>query len=436
MKPFRAFLLTLAVAAIFAGSYVHRNIQPDHSKSARRILYYVDPMHPAYKSDQPGVAPDCGMRLEPVYADGGALANPLARGPDENNSTASPMNPGTIIISPEKQQLIGVTYGTAEWNAASESLRSVGRVVQDETRIVRVHSRVDGWIEQVHADFAGAFVRKGDPLLTIYSPDMLATQQELLLALKARDIMKRSSLQDASDDSESLVRAARLRLELWDLSRAQIDEVERSGNPIRFITLYAPAGGFVVARSAFPKQRITADTELYMLADLSRVWIMADVFEADLARIRTGQPATVSLPYENNRSFSARVSYIQPQVDAATRTLKVRLEAANAGLLLKPDMFVDVTFRIQHPARLTVPSEAVLNAGLRKTVFVDNGRGMLEPRQVETGDVAGDRIEILSGLKAGERIVTSGNFLIDSESQLRPAAATGMGGHQHGGAHP
>jgi RND family efflux transporter MFP subunit len=245
--------------------------------------------------------------------------------------------------------------------------------------------------------------------------------------------MRNSTLKDSYSDSESLVKAARMRLELFDLSRPQIEEVERTGNPIRAITLNAPAGGFVAARNAFPNQRVTAETELYMLADLSRVWIMADVFEADLSRIRQGQPATVSLPYENNRSFSARVAYIQPQVDPVTRTLKIRLEAANAGLRLKPDMFVDVTFRISQSAKLTVPSEAVLNAGLRKTVFVDKGDGYLEPRQVETGEAIGDRVEILSGLKAGERIVTSGNFLIDSESQLKSATG-GMAAHQHGAA--
>ena len=465
MRAIRIVLYLVLIGAVFAGGYGYARWKAGHERAngIKRILYYVDPMHPAYKSDKPGVAPDCGMRLEPVYEGGGpstdthsvaSYRDPLKPSytsdkPGLNPETGNALEPvdasgewavpaGIIQISPEKQQLIGVTYGQVELSAASGELRAVGKVVQDETRIVRVHSRVDGWIDQVHVDFTGAFVKKGDPLLTIYSPDMLATQQELLLALKARDIMKSSTLQQAADDSESLVKAARMRLELWDLSRAQIDEVERTGNPIRSITLYSPANGFVAARNAFPKQRITAETELYMLSDLAQVWIMADVFEAEAGRIRVGQGATVSMPYENNRSFSARVSYLQPQVDATTRTLKVRLESPNPGMRLRPDMFVDVTFRMAEPAKLIVPSSAVLNAGLRKTVFVDRGRGLLEPRQVETGDVIGDRIEIRSGLKRGERIVTSGNFLIDSESQLKsagssPAAQEGHSGH---GGHP
>jgi len=464
MKAIRTILYLAAIGAVFAGGYGYARWKAAHepSRTGRRILYYVDPMHPAYKSDKPGVAPDCGMRLQPVYESGPSMdGQKIARyrdplnpsytsdKPGLNPETGNDLEPvdangewavpaGMIQISPEKQQLIGVTYGQAELSPASGELRAVGKVAPDETRIVRVHSRVDGWIENVYVDFTGALVKKGDPLLTIYSPEMLATQQELLLALKAREIMKSSTLQQAADDSESLVKAARMRLELWDLNRAQIEEVERSGKPIRSITLYSPASGFVAARNAFPKQRITAETELYMLTDLSQVWIMADVFEAELGRIRVGQAATVLLPYENNRSFGARVSYIQPQVDAATRTLKVRLEAANAGMRLKPDMFVDVAFKIGGPAKLTVPSEAVLNAGLRKTVFVDRGRGLLEPRLVETGDLIGDRVEIRSGLKAGERIVTSANFLIDSESQLKSAVSSPSSheGHQGHGGHP
>lgn len=462
MKAIRVLLFAAAIGAVFAGGYSFARWNANHQQNptGKRILYYVDPMHPAYKSDKPGIAPDCGMRLQPVYEGGPAMdGQKIARyrdplnpsytsdKPGLNPETGNDLEPvdangewslpaGTIQISPEKQQLIGVTYGQAELTNSSGDLRAVGKVAQDETRIVRVHSRVDGWIEKVHVDFTGASVKKGDPLLTIYSPEMLATQQELLLALKARDIMKGSTLQQAAGDSESLVKAARMRLELWDLSLAQIEEVERTGNPIRSITLYSPANGFVAARNAFPKQRITAETELYMLSDLSQVWIMADVFEAELGRIRVGQAAAVSLPYENNRGFGARVSYIQPQVDPTTRTLKVRLEAPNPGMRLKPDMFVDVTFRIAGAAKLTVPETAVLNAGLRKTVFVDRGRGLLEPRQVETGDLIGDRMEIRKGLKPGERIVTSANFLIDSESQLKSAGAAPAGheGHEaHGG---
>jgi RND family efflux transporter MFP subunit len=239
--------------------------------------------------------------------------------------------------------------------------------------------------------------------------------------------MKGSPLRGSLEQSDSLVAAARKRLELWDLSEPQIEQIARTGEPIKNITLYSPITGYVMERKAFPKQRITPDTELYVIVDLSKVWIMADVFQNEAPMIREGLPARVALSYGGGQAFSARVGYIQPQVDPMTRTLKVRLEADNPVLALKPDMFVDVDFQVAMPRRLVVPAEAVLDTGLTKTVFVDRGNGYLEPRQVETGEQIGDRVEITKGLKAGERIVTSGNFLIDSESQLKSAAG-GMAG--------
>jgi Cu(I)/Ag(I) efflux system membrane fusion protein len=425
MRILRYFIVILAVAGAFLGGLVYERTHGKPQPQGRRILHYVDPMHPAYTSDKPGVAPDCGMKLVPVYADEAAGAKGPAPGAD------LPM--GTINISSEKQQLIGVRYGFPEMTASAGSIRAVGKVAFDETRLTRIHSKVEGWIEKVHVDFTGAQVKAGQPLLTIYSPEMLASEQEFLLALKARDILSQSSVREASTNSISLVDASRRRLELWDLSAAQIKEVEETGKPIHSVTLYSPAAGFIIARNAFPSQKITPETELYSVADLSRVWIMADVYEADIDKIRMGQSAIIGVPSEPGRSFAARVDYIQPQLDATTRTLKIRLEAPNPNQRLKPEMFVDVDFHISGASRLTVPSDAVMDSGVRKTVFVDRGDGYLEPRAVETGDRFGDRIEIRSGLKMDERIVTSGTFLIDSESQLKSAAG-GMAGHQHGGA--
>lgn len=373
----------------------------------RRILYYVDPMHPAYKSDKPGIAPDCGMKLEPVYADDAAVA--------------SAGDTGKLNVTSEQQRLIGIQYGQAELTTSSNTIRAVGKVAIDETRLVRVHPKVEGWIEQVFVDFTGAQVEKGQKLLTIYSPEMLAAEQDYLLALQARKILRTSPLAEAAQNSDSLLEASRTRLELWDLSPAQIDEVEKTGKPVRDTTLYAPASGFVTARNAFASQKVTPDTQLYEIGDLSRVWVIADVFETDAANVRIGQSAVIRLPYQSGRKLTARVTYIQPEVDPATRTMKARLEAPNPGLQLKPDMFVDVEFAVASERKLTVPAEAVLDGGSRKTVFVDRGQGHLEPREVQTGERVGDRVEILSGLKPGERIVTSGNFLIDSESQLKQA---------------
>jgi multidrug efflux pump subunit AcrA (membrane-fusion protein) len=461
----RALAALLILGAGFGGGVLYNRwrgqaVSPA-GKGERKILYWHDPMHPAYKSDKPGIAPDCGMRLEPVYADEGPAAahdehrkilhyrdpqdpNYTSDKPGLNPETgndlepvyegdAASMPPGTVQISAEKQQLIGVTYGTAEYATGSQIVRAVGRVAVDETRIAHVHTRVDGWIERAMVDYVGEFVKQGQPLLTIYSPEMLASQQEFLLAIRAQDILKDSTVPGVPQDNESLVRVARKRLELWGLGEPHIDRIARTGEPLTNITIHAPMTGYVTARNAFLKQKISPETELYTIVDLSRVWIMADVFEADAGLVRVGQNATVTLSYDQTKRFNAKVSYIQPEVAAQTRTLKVRLEAPNPGGDLKLEMFANVDFHVASRRRLVVPANAVLNAGLRQTVFVDRGNGFLEPRNVQTGERVGDRIEIVSGLHPGERIATSAVFLIDSESQLK-AAASGRGGggaHQH-----
>ena len=432
MRIVKVVIALLVVTVAFAGGYVMRATKSTASASnGRKILYYVDPMHPAYTSDKPGVAPDCGMTLEPVYADESS-GNTLEKVYAEAAPTAKP---GAIKISPERQQLIGVKFATVELDGHTRSIRAVGKVTYDETRVAHVHTRIDGWIEKVFVDFTGDFVKQGQPLLTIYSPEMLASQQELLLAARARDLMQNNPLASAAQHGDSLFDAAKRRLQLWQLSDDQIQQVLTTGQPIASVTLYAPASGFVSERKAFPNQKVTPDSDLYTITDLSRIWIMADVFESDIASIRIGDAAYVSFSSGNAPPLGAKVSYIQPQVDPMTRTLKVRLDANNPGLRMKPDMFVNVEFGIVGTTQLVVPAEAVLDTGDRQTVFVDLGNGYLEPRQVVAGDRFGDRVAITRGLSAGERVVSSGTFLIDSESQLK-AAASGMGApqHQHGGA--
>ncbi len=467
MKPVRVILTVVLLGAGFAGGFGYgrwygpigrQGVPRPGQPKQRKVLYYVDPMHPAYKSDRPGVAPDCGMTLEPVYEDGLSGSPTAARTvlkyrdpkapnytsdkPGINPETGNTLEPvysdaaaplGTIQITPEKQQMMGVQFGVVEYTNTGETLRTVGKVAMDETRLVHVHSRLDGWVEKVYTDFTGAFVHKGDPLLTLYSPEMLASQKEYLLALKAGNVMRSGgALQSAIANSDTLIEASRKRLELWDLSKPQIEQLERTGEPIHATTIYAPAGGYVISRNSFPNLRVTPETELYTIADLSRVWIVADVFEADIPKIRIGQMARVSVPGQPTGSIAARVDYLQPQLDAQTRTLKARLQVANPGTRLKPEMFVDVEFPLASSRQLTVPVDAVLDAGQRQTVFVDRGDGYLEPRVVEIGDRLDDRVVILSGLKEGERIVTSANFLIDSESQLNSAMA-GMTGPARGG---
>ena len=429
MKALRVALQFLLVLAVFVAGYgygrwyaVPRTTQASAGKE-RRILYYVDPMHPAYKSDKPGVAPDCGMTLVPVYADEGSAASPTTANPGKPGDL--PM--GTIQVSPRKQQLIGVKYGLPSISTSTKTIRAVGKVAPDEQRIAHVHTRVEGWIDKVFVDFTGKVVDKNQPLLTLYSPDLLATQEEFLLALKSKDLMKASTLRGALAQSDSLLSATRRRLQLWDLTEEQIAEITQTGKPVTNITVYSPASGYITARNAFPKQRITPDTELYTITDLSRVWIMADVFEAEASLVRLNQPVNITSSYGPSGVLRGRVDYIQPQVDPTTRTLKVRIDAENLRMTLRPDMFVEVNFSIALPQHVTVPADAVLDSGLKKTVFVDRGNGYLEPRTVETGERLGDRIEILRGLKPDERIVISGTFLIDSESQMK-SAASGMGG--------
>jgi len=432
MKIIRTIGLVVVIAAAFVGGYIYKAVKGSTAgtaeKGGRKVLYWVDPMHPAYKSDKPGIAPDCGMKLQPVYADGGSAADPAgANLKPVSAGDLSKMEVGTVQITPEKQQLIGMKYEKVELGGGSRTIRAAGKVAIDETRIGHVHTKVEGWIDQVFVDFTGKLVKKGQPLLTIYSPDMLASERELLLAAKAKTIMRDSALPSGFDQSESLLQATRRRLELWDLSEAQIDQVLKTGEPIKNITVYSPMTGYITDRKAFPQLRVMPDTDLYTIVDLSRVWIMADVFEYEAPNIHLGQTARVSLDALPGRMFNAQIDFVQPQVDPMTRTLKVRLNMENPGLMLKPDMYADVEFLVNIPSKLTVPADAVLNAGERQTVFVDRGNGYFEPRHVKTGEREGDRIQILSGLTGGERVVTSGNFLIDSESQMK-AAASGMGG--------
>ena len=353
--------------------------------------------------------------------------------PTYTTSTDSEMPQTAFRISPEKQQLIGVQYGTVEYQTISKSLRAVGKVAYDETKVTRINPKIEGWIETVYVDFTGKLVQNGQPLLSIYSPDLVQTQQEYLLAIKGRRQLGESPFNEAVNFSESLVQSARRRLELWDISEKQIRELEKRGTASRAMTIYAPASGFVMTRNAFPGQRVMPETELYTLADLSTVWIIADIYEFEAADVRLGQPAMVTLSSFPGREFGGKITYIFPQVDNATRTLKVRIELANKNFALKADMFADVVLQINYGNKLVVPQEAVMDSGSEQLVYVSLDDGYFEPRKIQIGAKVDDKYVVLGGLQAGERIVISGNFLIDSESKLK-SASRGMGapGTDHG----
>lgn len=353
--------------------------------------------------------------------------------PLHTSTTTSGMPETAFKISPEKQQLIGVQYGTVEFQPISKSLRAVGRVAFDETKITRINPKIEGWIEDVYVDFTGKLVQKGQPLLTIYSPDLVQTQQEYLLAIKGRKQLGESPFGEAVNFSDSLIESARRRLELWDITDQQIQELEKRGTPSKTMTLYAPATGFVTTRNAFPKQRVMPDTELYSLADLSNVWVVADIYEFEAADIRLNQPATVTLSSYPGREFKGKITYIYPQVESTTRTLKVRIELGNKGFLLKPDMYADVILNMNYGRRLVVPQEAVMDSGSEQLVYVSLKDGYFEPRKVQLGQKVDNKYVVLAGLSDGERVVTSGNFLVDSESRLKSASGgMGMPGMDHG----
>jgi multidrug efflux pump subunit AcrA (membrane-fusion protein) len=389
---------------------------PGMEKSApqgeRKVLYYYDAMNPTFRSPKPGTATD-GMPLVPRYA-------------DEEEATAN-MPVGTVKLSQGKQQLIGVQTATVEREPLFRTVRAVAQLTADETKLAHVHLKVTGWIEQVYVDYVGKLVKKGDPLFTLYSPDLVATEQEYLIARRGKQYLGDSSFPDASQGADSLLRSARERLRLWDISDQQIKELDETGKITRTLTFYSPVAGFVMERKAFPQTAITPEMDLYVIADLSTIWANAQIYEYEVPYVHVGQMAQMELSYYPGKKYTGRVTYIYPTVDPQTRTVKVRLEFPNPTFDLKPDMYSEVNLKIDYGTQVIVPQSAVLDSGERQTVFVALADGYFEPREIKTGVKLEDKVVILSGLRPGETIVTSGNFLIDSESKLKSA----MGGMKH-----
>jgi Cu(I)/Ag(I) efflux system membrane fusion protein len=337
--------------------------------------------------------------------------------------------PGTVQISPERQQLIGVRFGTVEKRALQKVIRTVGRIDYDERRIGIVSPKISGWIEELYVDFTGRFVRKGEPLLTIYSPELVSTQEEYLLALKARKDWSQSHFPEVSSGGDLLAESARRRLKLWDISDAQIRQLEQSREPKKTLTLYSPFTGHVLEKMVNKGRFVEAGMTLFRIADLSVVWLIADIYEYELPFIRLGQQASIQLAYSPGEDFTGKAIYIYPYLDPQTRTAKARFEFANPHGKLKPEMFADVEINVPLGTKLAIAEGAIIDTGTRKVVIVDKGAGYLEPREIKIGAKAGDFFEVIDGLKQGERVVTSANFLIDSESKLKEAV--GGAGHQH-----
>lgn len=332
--------------------------------------------------------------------------------------------PGAIEISPERQQLIAIRFGKVEKRPVNKVIRTVGRIGYDETRLFTVSPKVGGWIEELYADFTGKKLNRGEPLLTIYSPELVSAQEEYLIALRAARALK---------GGEGLVDSARRRLRLWDISDDQIKALEETGRIRKTLTLHSPFDGFVLERMAYPGMNVSPGMALYKLADLSSVWIYADIYESEIPFIRLGQEAMIQLSYEPGKYLKGQVKYIYPYFDAVTRTGKVRFEFANPKGLLKPEMYANVEIRIPLGIQLVVPEGAIIDTGLRKVAIIDLGFGYFEPRDVKLGMKVENDYIVLGGLKEGERVVTSANFLVDSESKFKEAAAgMGMPGIDHG----
>ena len=400
--------VVLAAAFFLAGAwYNQRATVQGGAPESRRIVYYQDPMHPAYKSARPGIAPDCGMRLEPVYADNGESESGDRRA---LSATAS------VHITARQQRTIGLQTETVTRSAGVHTLRVLGRVALDETRIYRVAAAVDGWVRKAGPIVTGNIVQKDEVLATFYNRDFLTAQQTYLYALNTMDRFQNNESDDQLKLTRAQMRASEENLEFLGMGETQLQKVARTREIARDIEFRSPVAGLVVARNAFSGLRFDRGAELFRIADINHVWILADVFENDARLVGAAVSATVR--YQDRR-LPVRITNALPQFDPVSRALKVRLETDNPQLLLRPDMFVDVEFQVALPKAIAVPVDAVIDSGLRKMIYVETSDGSFTPRSVETGWRMGDMVQITKGLEPGERIVVAGNFLLDSESRMR-----------------
>ena len=459
----RIGIIAAALGVVFAGGVgivvATRGGAGAQGTQAKAAARYHCPMHPTYTSDKPGDCPICGMKLVPIEEGGGDT--PAAnRGERRVAFYRSPMDPSVhsdkpakdemgmdfvpvyqdelqgassgvsgravVTIPPERRQVLGVRSEEVEKIRLAHRIRTVGRVAVDERRLRHVHTKYDGYVEHLYVDYTGKLVRRGERLLSIYSPELVATQQEYLLAHRGQARLAQSAVRSAAQGSVDLHEAARQRLLLWDIRPADIAKLEKAGQVTRTLDVYADIGGYVVQKMAFQGMRVTPADALYDIADLSHLWVLADVYEYNLQSLTLGTEGHIEVASIPGRHWQGAVTYIAPTVEERTRTIKVRLEVDNQGGELKPDMYADVFLHVDMGEGLVVPDGAVINAGDRRLVFLDRGEGRFEPREVKLGiKVNGSGLQVISGLAEGDRVVTSANFLLDSESSLK-AALSGM----------
>lgn len=386
------------------------------AKPERKIKYWVSPMDPGYIRDKPGKAP-CGMDLVPVYEEAGEEA------------------PGTIKISPVTIQSMGVRTTKVEVRPLSRLTLAVGLVNFNERNLATITTKVNGWVDRLYVNATGDPVRKGQALLSIYSPDLVSSQEEYLLALRNLKAMKTSPVKELAEGARRLAEASRRRLEYFDIGAGQINTLEHTGQVKKNLTLASPANGIVTKRMVTQGMYVQAGMPLLEVADLSTVWVDADIYQYELPWIKVGQPVTMTLDYLPGETFQGKIDYLYPYLKEATRTAKVRLRFTNPQLKLKPEMFAQV--KIESPvvhSAVVVPADAVLDTGQKQHVFIALGQGRFEPREVKLGVLGNDGMrEVLAGLKGGEDVVTSAQFMLDSESRFREAVQMMMPGMEMGG---
>jgi RND family efflux transporter MFP subunit len=382
-----AVCLALAVALAYVASKIHRHVPEQAS-----IVAAQGP--PA--TEQPGTS--------------------TATSPATSATQLAP-----VQLSPQRLQAIGVTTATVEMRTISNELRVPGNVDVDERRLAYVQTRFPGWIQRVFANATYQYVRKGEPLFTIYSQELVSTEQEYVLAKQSQQAFSTDGHGTAEKERDWLLQAAADRLRQFGVPVSEVTRLEQSGIVQHDVTIDSPASGYVTEFNALPNQYAQAETKLYTIADLSSVWVNANVYQTDVGQLKPGTPATVTVDAYPGRNFGGRIEQILPQVDPTTRTVRVRFVFSNPGIALKPGMFVNVTMNIPLGRQLVIPASASLQAGTREIAFIDHGNGYLEPREIEIGPRLDDHVVVTKGLHAGDRIVSSANFLVDSEAQLQAA---------------